>query len=197
MGAAAGDEDAADGGSTSAAGEAGTLVDAMLHLEEAGLASGIDVIGDRGSAQTNGVLEDLAECETEALEFSAGEAARHAAGVDAGAEEALVGIDVADAGEEGLIEKGGLDRGPAAAEKGSEGGGPDGEGLDSGSEEGGGVAEVFVGEAAEAARIDEAKLAAAGESEAGVGVWREGRVGIGEKKTAGHAEVHDPLGFGS
>ena len=143
------------------------------------------------------MLEDLAERVTEALKLSTGEAAGYAAGADAGAEKAFVGVDVADAGEESLIEKGGFDRGPAAAEKGGEGFCADGEGLEAGGEECGGIAEIFVDEATEAARIDKAKLTAAGESEAGVSVGRGGRIGIGDEETAGHAEVHDPLGFGS
>ena len=197
MGAAAGDGYAADRRGAAAAGQAGALVDAVFHLEKSGFAGGIDVIGDGGSTQADGVMQDLAQCEAEALEISAGEAAGHAAGADSGAEEAFVGVDIADAGEEALVKEGGLDGSFSFAEERGEIFRGDGEGLETGGQKCRTLAEVFVRQATETAGIDEAEFAAAGECDARVGVRRDGRGGIGDEQAAGHAEVHDPLGFGS
>ena len=168
----------------------------MFELEEAANAVGIDVVGDGGAAEGDGVVEDGEEGGAEAVELGAGEAAGVAAGPDAGAEEAFVGVDVAHAGEEGLVEEGGFDGGAAAAEEGGKVGGGDGEGLGTGSGEGGLGAEVAEVEAAEAAGIDEAHFATAGEGEAGVGVRGDGALWGGDEEAAGHAEVDDPLGLG-
>ena len=114
--------------------------------------------------------EDFDQGGAEAGEFVAGEAAGVAGGTDAGVEERLVGVDVADAVEEGLVEQRGLDGGLAVAEEGDEVFERDGEGFAAGA---------FVlgvgcddGEAAEAAGVDEAELLAAAEGEDGVGVGR-------------------------
>ena len=137
MGAAASEEDAADGGSADQAGLAGAHVDAMLELEEAGHTVGIHVVGDRGTAERDGVPQDVLQGGVEPVELGAGEAAGDAGGADSGVEEALVGVDVADAVEERLVEQGGLDGELAAAEEGREVVGGDGEGFAAGSAEGG------------------------------------------------------------
>ena len=67
------------------------------------------------------MLQDCVQSEAQAFELSAGEAAGAAAGADSGAEEALVGVDVADAGEQCLVEQGGLDGQFAAAKEGGKG----------------------------------------------------------------------------
>ena len=75
-----------------------------------------------------------------------------ARGADAGVEEGLVGVDVADAMEEGLVEERGLDGGLAGAEEGDEVFEWDGEGLFARA----GIGIGGYGEAAEAAGVDEA-----------------------------------------
>jgi len=130
----------------------------------------------------------------EAVELGAGEAASRAAGADAGMEEAFVGVDVADAGEERLIEQCGFDGKLAAAEEGGKFFGGDGEGFETGGGEGFFTGEVAEFEAAEAARVYEAELFAALETEAGVGVRGDFGVRRGNEQAAGHAEVDDPLG---
>ena len=54
-------------------------------------------------------------------------------GADAGAEEGFVGVDVADAVEQGLVEQRGFDGGLAAAEEGDEVFEGDGEGFAAGA----------------------------------------------------------------
>jgi len=194
MGSAAGEQDAADGRAAAAAGLAGALIDAVLDLEEAAIAVGVDVVGDRGAAETDGVPENGAESPAKAFELGSGEAAGAPAGPDSSVEEALVGIDVAHAGEEGLVEESGLDGELAAIKKSSKRSAADGERVGAGREKAGSHGEVAQLEAAEAAWVDEAQLAAAGEGEAGVGVRGDGRIGGGDEKAAGHAQVDDPLG---
>lgn len=86
VGAAASDEEALDGGAAGEAGLAGAEVDAVLELEEAADAIGVDVVGDGGAAELDGVGEDVDESLAEADEFGVGEASGVAAGTDAGAE---------------------------------------------------------------------------------------------------------------
>ncbi len=78
-------------------------------------------------------FEDFLQRGAEAGEFVAGEASGVAAGADAGVVEGLVGVDVADAVEEGLVEERGLDGGLAVAEEGDEVFERDGEGFAAGA----------------------------------------------------------------
>jgi len=102
------------------AGLAGAHVDAVFQLEEAADAVGVDVVGDGRPAEFYGVGEDGDERVAEAAEFSAGKQRGQTAGTDAGAEEGLVGVDVPDAVEQGLVEQRGLDGSAAFAEEGDE-----------------------------------------------------------------------------
>jgi len=198
MGTAPGEQDAADGGSAAAAGLAGTQVDAVLKLEESAGASRVDVIGDRGAAQPNGLLENLAQSPAQALELGAGETAGGAARTDSGMKEALVGVDVAHSGEQGLVEKRCLDGELSTAKEGREFVGADGKRLSAGRGEGTGAGEVaevqFTEfEAAEAARVDEAEFAAAQKTETSVSMRGHRFVRGSHEQAAGHAEVNDPL----
>lgn len=146
--------------------------------------------------------EDVDESEAEALVLGAGEASGVAGGADGGAEEALVGVDVADSVEEGLIEERGLDGGLAVAEERGEGGGGDGEGFAAGAGVffgGCAVSCCFVsgcvdGEAAETAGVYEAEFLSGAEVEDEVGVGRDGSVWGGDEEAASHAEVDEELG---
>ena len=89
-----------------------------------------------------------------------------AARADPGVVEGLVGVDVADAVEEGLVEERGLDGGLAVAEEGDEVFERDGQGFAAGA----GVGGSCDGEPAEAAGVDEAELPAAAEGDNGVGM---------------------------
>ena len=161
MGAAPGNDDLADWRSAVAARLVFAGVDAVLKLEEAADAFGIDVIGDRRAAELDGMAENLLESDMEAVEFGAGEPAGLAAGTDTGAEEAFIGIDIAHAGEQRLVEQCGLDGELAAAEESCEFAASDGERLCAGGGEGCAALEIAELEATEAAGIDEADLLAA------------------------------------
>jgi hypothetical protein len=189
----AGDEDASDGGCAAAAGLAGALIHAVLDLERAGVSVGVDVIGDRRATQADGVTKNVKEGEAETFELGAGKAAGAAGGADAGAEEALVGVNVAYTSEQRLIKKGCLDGQAPAAEESGEGLRRDLERLGSRRDELLSAGEVAKLEAAEAARIDEAQLVSAGQGEADMGVAGEGGAGFFHQQLAGHAQVDDPL----
>lgn len=120
MGASAGYQNSADWGLACTAGLAGAEVDAMLQLEESADAVRIHIIGYRGTAEADGVLKHGLQSEAQALELSAGESTGAAAGTDAGAEEAFIGINVAYAGEQGLVEQSRLDGQLSTPKKGCE-----------------------------------------------------------------------------
>ena len=203
MGAAAGEGDAADGSGAGETGLAGAPVDAVFQLKKAAGAVGIDVVGDRGAADLDGVAENFDQRGAQAGEFGAGEARGLASGTDGGAEERLVGVDVADAVQERLIEQSSLDRRAARVEESDEIGEGDGEGFASGAGKGcrllvaGCWLRCVEGDATEAAWIDEADFAAgcfpwrAAQGEDGVGVGREGDFGRGDEEATGHAEVDE------
>ena len=109
MGTPSGQENALDRLLAAAAGLAGAQVDAVLKLEEAADAVGIYVVRNRGAAQLNGVVQNLAECLAETLQLGPGKPAGGAARTDAGVEEAFVGVDVAHPGQQRLVEQRGLD----------------------------------------------------------------------------------------
>ena len=190
---AAGEEDPADGGSAIAAWFAGAQVDAVLQLEESTRAVGVDIIGDRGAAQSDGMLQDAAEGPAQTLELGTGESTGRPAWTDAGMEEAFVGIDVAHSGEKRLVEKGGLDGELATAKESGEVVGCNQERFGAGRFERRDSGEFAELEAAEAAGIDKAEFAAARQGQPGVGVRGDQIVGGGDEQAAGHAEVDDPL----
>lgn len=111
--------------------------------------------------------------------------------MEASEEEGFVGVDVADAGKEALVEEEGLDGRAPIREPGVKGRGSDREGV--GSEggapvviEGGGI--VVGGEGPEAARVDEGEGGAVVERPRDVGVWREWGLAEDEER-AGHAQA--------
>ena len=190
VGASAAYDYSLNGGFADTAWLAGAGVDVVVELEEAGYTFGIYVIGDGGAAEFDGMFEDFDEGGAEAGELGAGESAGVAEGSDAGVEESLVGIDVADAVEEGLVEQRGLDGGLAGAEEDDEVFERDCEGLFARA----GIGIGGYGEAAEAAGVDEAELTAAAEGEDGVGVRWDGGVGGGDEEAACHAKMDQELG---
>jgi len=194
MGSPAGKKNAPDGRLATAAGQAGSHVDAVLKLKKAPHAVGIDIIGDGGTAEPDGLLQNLAEGEPEPLKFSLGEAAGTAARPDTGVEEALVGVDIAHTGKEGLVEQGRFDGQAPSAEEGGKFLRGDREGLVAGGRKGRTPAEISKFEPAKAARVDEAQLQATFKAEAGMGVGGQGSFGRGHQEAAGHAEMDNPLG---
>ena len=135
--------------------------------------------------------QDGLEGVPEAGELKAGETASEPAGTDAGAKEALIRVDVTDAVEQGLVEQSCLDRCSTTLEECDKVVEWDSERFAAGS----GVAGVRRDdrEASKAPGVNETKFAASAERERGVGVWRQGSLGRGDKQAAGHAEVDEKL----
>src|SRR5690606_20136616 len=102
------------------AGGSGSSVDPMGELGSAGLAVRVAVVSQRAAAGSDGL---------EAGDLIPPEARRDPLRQQGGPVEGLVGVDVADAGEEGLVEEGGLDRAAGAGEGAGELAGRDGEGV--------------------------------------------------------------------
>lgn len=135
MGASACEQDAADGSSADPAGLPGAHVDAVLNLKKALISIGINVIGDGGASGANGLQENAPQGGVELIEAFAGQAACLAGGADAGAEEALVRVDVANSVEQGLVKERGFDGELAPFEEGGKGWLGDGQGFGAGSRE--------------------------------------------------------------
>jgi hypothetical protein len=100
---------APDGRLAEAARLARTLVDAVFELKEAPLPVGVHIIRNRRTAQADGVGENLAEREAQPLQFRRAQPIGQSARPDARLKKALVRVDVADSGEEGLVQQCRLD----------------------------------------------------------------------------------------
>lgn len=190
VGGAAGEDDALDGGAAFAAGLIFAGVDAVEVLEAAGLAVDINVIAQGAAAVTDGAAEDGLDGAGEAADLLGGEVMGWSEGMDAGGEEGFVHVDVAQAGDEGLVEKSGLDGAAGAMKAIEEFGGSDGEGF--GAEIGvGGLAASEPPDAAEAAGVAEAELLMrfVFEGDQQVGMGAEGSGGGFDRQLAGHAKV--------
>ena len=133
VGASAAYDYSLNGGFADTAWLAGAGVDMVMELEEAGYTFSVYVIGDGGAAEFDGVFEDFDEGGAEAGELGAGESAGVAEGSDVGVEEGFVGVDVAYAVEQGLVEQRSFDGGLAVAEEGDEVFEGDGEGFAAGA----------------------------------------------------------------
>lgn len=100
------------------------------------------------------MMQHLPERQTQVFQFGAREAAGAAARADSGAEEALVSVDVAHAGEQRLVEHRGFYGKLAATKKRGKFLGINGQWIGSGSVELGLPAQFAKLQAAEAARIN-------------------------------------------
>src|SRR5581483_3219113 len=173
--AAAANDNALDGRAGDQAGFAFAPVNAVLEREKAG--------GDR-------LVEDRLEPVEESLHLVAAHAGSAAARADAGAEQRLVGVDVAHAAQQLLVQERALHRRPAAAEQAGEEFEADVERLGAG---GGESVAADDAQLAEHAGIDEAQLAPGGEMRDQVRVLFDGVRWLADQQPPGHAEMHDPL----
>jgi hypothetical protein len=196
MSSASSHDDAADAGLAPPARFAGPQVNAVLELEKAADSIGIHVIGDRRPAHPDGVMENLAQGDTQPFELRAGEPAGSTARPDTGMEQALIRINIAYAGQKPLIEQCGLDGQPAAAKKRGELVGADGERIRSWSGKGLLSFQIAEFQPAKAPGIDKPKFPAAGQAQPRVRMRCQGRVRLGDEQPAAHAKMNNPLRFG-
>ena len=188
------DAGAGGGAGAHAAGLALAAIDLPGVLEVAELAAGLDVVAQRGAAGGDGLGEgglDLAhEAGGTAADVPGGQVGR-----EAGAVQGLAHVDVAEPGDDALIQQGGLERGAAALEGSEQQAGVERGGKRLRAEVGQQAMRVLGGrghevDAAEAAGVDEADVPAV------VGLERDmlvqhGRVGAAQADVhaAGHAEM--------
>src|ERR1035438_2716282 len=100
-----------------AAGKPCAQVDAVLQLEEAAHPVGVHIIRDRRTAQPDSVLQHLNQSQPQLFQFRLGQLSAPAPRPDAGAKQALVGVDVSHPGEQLLVKQRRLDEQLAPAEK--------------------------------------------------------------------------------
>src|SRR5258706_2420972 len=84
-------------------------VDAVEELEAAFFAVGVDVVAQGAAAMVDGAAKNQLDGAVEAEDLVASQAVAGCGGVDAAVEEGFVGVDVADAGHEALVEERGFD----------------------------------------------------------------------------------------
>ena len=193
MGSPPREEDALDGGLAAATGLVGPKVDAVFQLEETSHSVGIHVVGDRGTPQPDGLLQNLAERKPEPFKFGFAKATGVAARPDTGMKEAFVGVDVTHTGKQALIEQGSLDRQASATKECGKFFRGDGEWLCACCGKGRLPVQTQKLEPAKAARVNKAQLATTGQAEPSVSMCGDWSFGGRDKKPPGHAEMDDPL----
>ena len=181
MGASSCYYDALDRVTASQAGITGALVDAMLQLEESPDAICVDVIGNGRATELNRLFQNRTESEPELFKFRARESPGAAAWTDSGAKQALIGIDVSDARQQGLIQERGFDREFTSAKELCKLRRLDRQWFRAWSGESLAFAQIKKIEPAKPAGIDEAQFSSAGEPQAGMCMYCNGRVRGGDK----------------
>lgn len=188
-GGAGGLDDALDGGVAAMAGFSRAVVggDAEFFAGDDGAGHGVFGVGAGG-----GLGKDFLDGGVERCDFFSRDYVGGRGGVDAGVPERFAGVDVADAGDAGLVEEGGLDGGSGLGEDLLE------DLLGEGGFEGLGAEGVFEGfdflvvdedDFAEGAGVVEDDDAVVGEAEPDAGgVGAEAVIGQ-DVEVAGHAEV--------
>jgi hypothetical protein len=115
------------------------------------LVVGVDVISQGGSARRDGLSQSLFDRAIQPRDLVERKIVRWGKRMDPGEEEALVGVDVSEAGDDGLVEECRLDRPPGTRERGGELGRSKGERLRTEAGVGGTAAEPE--DATESARV--------------------------------------------
>ena len=117
VGAAAGDENAANRCAADQARLAGAEVDFVFELEKALLSGRIDIVRNRGTSRGDRLPQYSLDGVAQPLEFLRGQAAGLASRANAGAKQAFIGVNVADSMEKLLIQQCGFDGGSTPAKK--------------------------------------------------------------------------------
>lgn len=109
MRAALGDDDAHNGGATAQAGVAFAVIDLQVVAVPAGLAPDVLMAAKGGAAMFDAHFQHGADGFMQPGNFLWSQRFGPAQGMNTGAEERLIGVDVADAGHQALIEQERLD----------------------------------------------------------------------------------------
>ena len=193
MGAASSHDDSPDRAAAIAARLAGALVDAVFELKEASHTFCVDVVGDGGATEADGVFQDFAQRHAQPLQLRPGELPGSPSWSNSGAKQALVGVDIANAGEQRLVEERCFDGQLSASKESGEFCGLNRQRLGSRAGEAIASGEVSKVQPSEAAGVNKANLSAACQRETRVSVRRQGAFGESHKQSPGHAEMNDPL----
>src|ERR1039458_2813326 len=100
-----GDQHPPDGSAAIYAGLAGALIHTVANLEKSLAPLGIHVIGDRGAAGGNGFGEHLAESLVQTHDAILAQSGGNRHGVNPGAEERFIGVDVPQIGRASCRER--------------------------------------------------------------------------------------------
>ncbi len=106
MGGAAAKDDSGNGGFAADTGLVFTSINPVKKLEGPFFAIGIDVVAQGAAAMVDGAAENELDRPIQSKDLLAGEQIAGSGGINAGMKERFIGVDVADAGEDALIEKG-------------------------------------------------------------------------------------------
>ena len=194
MCASSGDDQALDFCSATEALFPGPLIDLEAGLKSPELAIALPKISDAGAAGSYGLFEYSFHGPVQSGDSEGAQALGGLGWVYAGGEEDLVGVDISEADNNGLIEEESFDHSPSA-QKLFEMGQTDAErfwaelchcGL--GEEAGFGGIQLESAEAADVAEVKD--LIALGEFEAKVGVTVGAVTGAGPTELAGHSQVN-------
>src|SRR5262245_40930256 len=188
--------DDGDRGAAARARLALAAVDAKLFLVAARLAVAADVVADGRAAPVDRLAQHLRDRLAQAVGLGAAQVAAAPRGVQPGAEQRLVGVDVADAGDDALAEQHRLDGALGAGQRRAPGGRGQLERLRpqavAPEQRLQRLGPLVPAHAAEAARVAEAQLlTAAVEVEDDVRVRGQALVRGGDGELPGHAEVDD------
>src|SRR5579884_3720811 len=92
-------------------GSSASQIDLMFKLKEASSTVRVYVVGNRGAAQTDCIFEHSLQGRVKEIQLLLFQRFGHACGTNSGAEEAFIGINIAHAVQQLLVQKRGLDRG--------------------------------------------------------------------------------------
>lgn len=120
MAAAACNDDAPDGGLAAWAGFSFAVVNAMVMLVIAGNTVGIEEIGNGRTAEGDGLTENFLEFGIEDFDLIGLQVRTTLSGMNFGAPQAFVGVNISDAANDGLIEEQGFNVGAPTVDQGDE-----------------------------------------------------------------------------
>ena len=149
---------------------AGSKINTVLELEEAGGSIGVDVIRHRRASQADSVPQYFAQGQPKSLEFGPGKPKAPSSRPNTGVEKAFVSIDVAYTGKQGLVEQSGFDAQPPSMEQGGKLVRSNRKRLRPRPAEACGAGEIPKLQPSKPTRIDKTQLVPAGQRKARVGV---------------------------
>jgi hypothetical protein len=195
MGAAAGYDCAADGCAAAETLFAVALINAVAQLEASALAFGVHVIGNGGASQADGFEKHPADGSMEFAKLGGLERGSQTRGMNAGAPQAFVRVDVSHASQDALVEQERFYAGAASSQLRAEFPFGSLERIEAECAEDGLVSAAGqYAHAAEAANVGVAQLAAIVQSEEDVGVRRDRGFSRTGDKLARHSEVDQERG---